>query len=98
LRDAHVGDLQESLSSNDLAKDPSAGVSRLFGRLFDGTSSICPQLPVERASAIWLVIDFAIAVMFSVHQRLKDRGFLMAATTSALQVRIYLVFARRTTT
>ena len=49
----------------------------------------------RRASAIWMVIGLlAIALMFSVHQRLKvDRGALMAATTSALYVcGIYLVY------
>lgn len=81
---------------NDLAKDPWAGASRLLSRLFDGTSSqYVLNFLIERASAIWLVIGLlAIAVMFSVHQRLKvDRGALMAATTSALYVcGIYLVY------
>lgn len=81
---------------SDLAKDPSAGVSRLLNRQFDGFS---PQYVLNflivRASAIWVVIGLlAITVMFSVYQRLKlHRGALVAATTSALYVcGVYVVY------
>ena len=72
---------------NDLTGDPSAGLSRLSNRLFDGFSAqyVLNYLTV-RATAIWVVIGlFLITVMFSVHQGVKlHRGALVAATTAAL--------------
>lgn len=72
---------------NDLAKDPLAGSSRLWNRLFDGfTPSYLLNFLAARATAIWVLTGlFAIIVMFSVHQRLKlHRGALVAAMVAGL--------------
>jgi hypothetical protein len=72
---------------NDLARDPSAGFSRLWIRLFDGfTPLYLLSYMTMRATAIWMVIGlFAVTMMFSIHQGLKvHRGALVAVTTSAL--------------
>ena len=81
---------------NDLSKDPSGGVTRLFDRLVDGfTPSYLLNYLTVRSTAMWVLVGlFAVVVMFSVHQRLKvPRGALVAATTSALYFcGIYLVY------
>ena len=72
---------------NDIAGDPSAGWSRLSGRLFDGFS---PRFLFEfltvRATAIWMLTGLlAATALFSVRQRVKlHRGALVAAATSGL--------------
>jgi len=72
---------------NDLARDPSAGFSRLWIRLFDGfTPLYLLNYLTVRATAIWMAIGlFAVTMIFSMHQGLKlHRGALVAATASAL--------------
>ena len=72
---------------NDLARDPSAGFSRLWIRLFDGfTPLYLLNYMTMRATAIWMAIGlFAVTMIFSMHQGLKlHRGALVAATASAL--------------
>jgi hypothetical protein len=81
---------------NDLARDPSAGVLRLWNRLFDGfTPLYLLNFMTVRATAIWMVIGlFAVTVMFSMYQGLKlHRGALVAATASALYFAgLYVVY------
>ena len=74
---------------NDLAGDPSAGLSRLWTRLFDGFSpGYVLNYLIVRASAIWIVIGLlAVTIAFFIHQRLKVQpGVIIAATTSLLYV------------
>jgi len=81
---------------NDLAGDPSAGLTRLSTRLFDGFSPwyVLNYLTV-RASAIWMVIGLlAVTLAFFIHQRLKVQpGAIVAATTSVLYVcGLYVIY------
>lgn len=72
---------------SDLARDPSASLSRLSDRLYDGVTPryLLSYLTV-RATAIWVLAALlAAAAIFSVSQRMKvHSGALVAATTAAL--------------
>lgn len=81
---------------NDVVGDPSAALSRLSNRLFDGFS---PQYVLDyltvRGTSIWVLAGLlAVTVIFWVGQRLTlPRGALVAATASALYVcGLYVVY------
>ena len=74
---------------NDVTGDPSAALSRLENRLFDGVSPYYVlQYLTVRATSIWVLTGLvAVIVIFSVCQRLKlHHGAIVAAATSALYV------------
>src|SRR5207249_12098380 len=81
---------------NAFTANPSAGLTQLRGRLFDGVSPqfLFKYLMVD-AAALWMIIGLAVlVVLFSHRQKLKvPAGATIAAATAALHFSgLYFVY------